>query len=69
MEMSLSIKHDLSQKVSNKWLEAMKFEIGFMYEKNVWTLVDLPDDRRDIENKLIFKKKTDADGNFTVYKA
>ena len=31
--------------------------------------MDLPDDRRPIENKWIFKKKTDADGNVTVYKA
>ena len=30
---------------------------------------DLPDDRHAIENKWIFKKKTDADGNVTVYKA
>ena len=29
----------------------------------------LPDDRQAIENKWIFKKKTDADGNVTVYKA
>ena len=29
----------------------------------------LPDDRQAIENKWIFKKKTDADGNITVYKA
>ena len=48
---------------SNKWLEAMKSEIGSMYENKVWTLVDLPDDRQAIENKWIFKKKTDADGN------
>ena len=40
-----------------------------MYENKVWTLVDLPDDRQDIENKWIFKKKTDVDGNVTVYKA
>ena len=31
---------------SNKWLEAMKSEIGSMYENEVWTLTDLPDDRR-----------------------
>ena len=54
---------------SDKWLEAMKSEIGSMYENKVWTLVDLPDDRQVIENKWIFKKKTDADGNVTVYKA
>ena len=53
---------------SNKWLEAMKSEIGSMYENKVWTLVDLPDDRKAIENKWIFKNKTDADGNVTVYK-
>ena len=40
-----------------------------MYENKVWTLVDLPVDRKAIENKWIFKKKTDADGNVTVYKA
>jgi hypothetical protein len=53
----------------DKWLEAMKSEIGSMYENNVWTLVDLPDDLQAIENKWIFKKKTDADGNVTIYKA
>ena len=54
---------------SDKWLEAMKSEIGSMYENKVWTLVDLPDDRQAIENKWIFKRKTNADGNITVYKA
>ena len=47
----------------------MKSEMGSMYENKVWTLVDLPVDRQAIENKWIFKKKTDADGNVTVYKA
>ena len=54
---------------SAKWLEAMKSEMGSMYENKVWTLVDLPDDRQAIDNKWIFKKKTDADGNVTIYKA
>ena len=54
---------------SNKLFEAMQSEIGSMYEKKVWTLTDLPDDRRAIETKWIFKKKTDADGNVTIYKA
>ena len=54
---------------SVKWLEAMKSEMGSMYENKVWTLVDLPNDQQAIENKWIFKKKTDADGNVTVYKA
>jgi hypothetical protein len=54
---------------SDKWLEAMKSEIGSMYENKVWTLLDLPDDQHAIENTWIFKKKTNADGNVTIYKA
>ena len=54
---------------SAKWLEAMKFEIGSIYESKVWTLVDLPDDRQAIENKWIFKRKTYADSSITIYKA
>ena len=54
---------------SVKWLEAMKSEIGSMYENKVWTLVDLLDDPQAIENKWIFKRKTDADSSVTIYKA
>ena len=54
---------------SNKWLGAMKSEIGSMYENKVWTLVDLNDDRQAIENKWIFNRKTNTDGNVTIYKA
>ena len=53
----------------DKCLEAMKSEIGSMYENKVWTLVDLPDDQQAIENKWIFKRKTDADSSVTIYKA
>ncbi|KAK1648211.1 hypothetical protein QYE76_066016 [Lolium multiflorum] len=54
---------------SNKWQEAMKFEMGSMYDNQVWTLVDLPDSCKAVKNKWIFKRKTDVDGNITVYKA
>ena len=54
---------------SAKWLEAMKSEMGSMYENKVWTLIDLPIDRRAIEIKWIFKRKTDADSSVTIYKA
>jgi hypothetical protein len=53
---------------SNKWHEAMKFKMESTYLNQVWILVELPNDRKAIENKWIFKKKTDADGNVTVYK-
>ena len=47
----------------------MKSEMGSMYENKVWTLIDFPDDRRAIENKWVFKRKTDADSSVTNYKA
>ena len=34
---------------SANWLEAMKSEMGSMYENKVWTLIDLPNDRRAIK--------------------
>ncbi|MFK8802891.1 reverse transcriptase domain-containing protein, partial [Escherichia coli] len=54
---------------SVKLLEAMKSEMGSMYENKVRTLIDLPDDWRVIEIKWIFKRKTDADSSVTIYKA
>ena len=50
-------------------LEAMRSEIDSMYANKVWTLVDIPEDRKAIENKWILKKKTDVDENVSVYKA
>ena len=47
----------------------MKSEMRSMYENKVWTLIDLPNDRRAIEIKWIFKRKTDADSSVTIYKA
>ena len=40
-----------------------------MYENKVWTLDVWPEGRMAIQNKWIFQRKTDADGNVTVYKA
>ena len=54
---------------SAKCLEAMKSEMRSMYENKVWTLIELPNDRRAIEIKWIFKRKTDADSSVTIYKA
>ena len=54
---------------SAKWLEAMKTEMGSMYENKVWTLVDLLDDQQVKLNKWIFNRKTDADSSVTIYKA
>ena len=52
---------------SAKWLEAIKSEIGSMYENKVWTLIDLLDDQQAMLNKWIFKRKTDTDSSVTIY--
>ena len=54
---------------SEKWLEVMKSEMGSMYENKVWALEVLPEGRKAIQYKWIFKRKTDTDGNITIYKA
>jgi hypothetical protein len=36
---------------SEKWLEAMKSKIRSIYDSQVWTLVDIPSDRKAVENK------------------
>ena len=54
---------------SAKWPEAMKFEMRSMYENKVWTLIGLPNDRRAIEIKWIFKRKTDADSSVNIDKS
>ena len=41
---------------SEKWLEAMKSEIGSMYDNKVWTLMEIPEGCKAVENKWIFKK-------------
>ena len=42
---------------SDKWLEAIKFEMESMKINNVWTLVDPPEGIKFIGCKWIFKKK------------
>ena len=54
---------------SNKWLGAMQSEIGSMYENKVWTLTDLPNDWRAIENKWILKRRRTMMVNVTIKKA
>ena len=54
---------------SESWLGAMRSELKSMDENQVWNLVDLPDGARPVECKWVFKKKTDMDGNISIYKA
>ncbi|KAL0416397.1 UNVERIFIED_CONTAM: hypothetical protein Slati_3471600 [Sesamum latifolium] len=53
---------------SDKWLEAMKFEMDSMGSNQVWTLVDPPKDIRSVGCKWVYKRKLGADGEVTAFK-
>ncbi|KAL3497597.1 hypothetical protein ACH5RR_040329 [Cinchona calisaya] len=65
----ISYEEALSDKDSQKWLEAMKSKMDSMYDNKVWTLVDPPEGIKPIGCKWVFKRKTDMDGNVITYKA
>ena len=46
----------------------MEFEIQSMYDNKVWTLVDLPNEKRPSQCKWIFKRKMDLNGNISIDK-
>ncbi|KAL0374017.1 UNVERIFIED_CONTAM: Copia protein [Sesamum radiatum] len=50
---------------SDKWLEAMKFEMNSMGSNQVWTLVDLPKGVKPVG----CKRNLGADGEVTTFKA
>ncbi|KAL0440256.1 UNVERIFIED_CONTAM: Retrovirus-related Pol polyprotein from transposon RE2 [Sesamum latifolium] len=54
---------------SEKWLEAMKFEMDSMGSNHVWTLVDPPKGIRPVGCKWVYKYKLGADGEVTAFKA
>ncbi|GJV16512.1 putative retrotransposon ty1-copia subclass protein [Tanacetum coccineum] len=62
-------KTALSDLESNKWLKAMNTKMQSMKNNQVWVLVDLPPNGRTVGSKLLFKKKTDMDGNVHTIKA
>lgn len=61
------------QKLSNeeqiKWKQAIDEEIMSIESKQVWTLVELPVDKKAIDCKWVFKIKHDQNGNVDRYKA
>ncbi|KAL0455407.1 UNVERIFIED_CONTAM: Copia protein [Sesamum latifolium] len=54
---------------SDKWLEAIKSEMDSMGSNQVWTLVDPPKGARPVGCKWVYKRKLEADGEVTTFKA
>jgi hypothetical protein len=53
----------------SKWKSAMKEEYKSLMQNNAWILVDLPDNKRAIQSKWVFKIKQDCKGNVDRYRA
>nr|KYP39888.1 Retrovirus-related Pol polyprotein from transposon TNT 1-94 [Cajanus cajan] len=54
---------------SQKWIDAMKDEMKYMQDNDVWDLVELLEGVKPIGCKWIFKTKRDSKGNIERYKA
>ncbi|CAJ2644109.1 unnamed protein product [Trifolium pratense] len=54
---------------SLKWIDAMNDEMKSMTDNDVWDLIKLPEGKKPIGCKWIFKTKRDSKGNIERYKA
>lgn len=64
-----TVEEALSCNDADQWKAAMDSEFQSLIQNNTWTLSDLPDNKRAIPCKWLFKVKTNADGNIERYKA
>eukprot|EP00253_Pinus_taeda_P015635 PITA_15635 len=53
----------------DKWIEAMKEEIGAIEKSKTWELVDLPEGKDAIGVKWVYKTKRNAEGKIDRHKA
>lgn len=65
----ISFHHAMQSSISHKWIEAMGEEYKSMQDNKVWDLVQLPEGKKPIGCKWIFKTKRDSIGNVERYKA
>lgn len=65
----LTVEQALSSEQASQWQEAMKTEITQLICNNTWTVCELPANRKAIDNKWVFKTKTNSDGSIERFKA
>ena len=64
-----TVNEALSSPNRAKWEKEMKTEMESLKINDVWELVELPEDRKVIGSKWVFRVKTDADGKVETHKA
>lgn len=66
---TLDYKTAMSGEEAHEWEEALANEIASIEGNNTWERADVPKERKALSTKVIFKKKFNADGTVSRYKA
>ena len=64
-----SFQNALDREDKSKWINTMDKEMGSLSANEVWDLVELPEGRRIVGSKWVFKTKKDANRAVERYKA
>ncbi|CAI7768149.1 unnamed protein product [Closterium sp. NIES-53] len=64
-----TLKEALESSDAEEWKKAIESELKSIEENGTWELVELPEGRKAITSKWLFKIKSDADGKIERYKS
>ena len=64
-----SVEEALSSPDKEKWKSAMASEMKSLKDNDVWELVKLPEGRKALGSKWVYKVKTDENGSIKRYRA
>ncbi|CAI7889192.1 unnamed protein product [Closterium sp. NIES-54] len=64
-----TLKEALESSDAKEWKKKMESELKSIEENGAWELVELPEGRKAITSKWLFKIKSDAEGNIERYKS
>ncbi|CAI7891849.1 unnamed protein product [Closterium sp. NIES-53] len=64
-----TLKEALESSDAKEWKKSMESELKSIEENGTWELVELPEGRKAITSKWLFKIKSDADGKIERYKS
>ncbi|CAI7858963.1 unnamed protein product [Closterium sp. NIES-53] len=64
-----TLKEALESSDAEEWKKAMESELKSIEENGTWELVELPEGRKAITSKWLFKIKSDADGKIERYES
>ena len=64
----INFRQAMESSNSQKWINALNWEMKYMKENDVWGLVPLPEGAKRIGYKWMFKTKRESKGNVERYK-